>query len=525
LLDRLRRLATRSGEDSDAALLRRFARLRDEEAFAALVARHGPMVLNVCCRVLGDAHAAEDAFQATFLVLARKAGVIRRPGRLPAWLYGVAHRVALRARTAAASRHLSAAPPEDSEPPDPRPDPLTVVTARDLLRVLEEEVQRLPGAYRMPVVLCCLEGLSQEEAARRLGWTAGSLKGRLERGRAKLHTRLVRRGLALAATLTAAEVSRGVARARLSPALAQSVTHAAAEFTSGAGAPPGDVSPEVITLAHRGLQGMYPNKLKVALVLFVAAGATGTGLAWRKAGPGETGQAAAAQPEVDVKVSREDKPAGQPNAAMEGARAELRLALETSKRLDELFSAPVVEARQRLVELEERLRAVQAEPLPDQGADSLVSQARKEEDQARATVERYKANLPNPDLIKTSPEHAAVFRGMNKDLQFARDRLKAVMGETMTARESKLQRVIDMRKQMVKLEERIRMLERQQPAEREEYELRRETAAERVRVLEGSVTGSGGDAERTVLRKLDALQREIADLRREVQRLRADKKE
>jgi RNA polymerase sigma factor (sigma-70 family) len=197
-------------EAPDADLLGRFVARHDETAFAALVGRHGPMVLRVCHRILADTHAAEDAFQATFLVLAKRAGALRRPDALAAWLHGVACRVALKTRCA---RPTSRPLPEDS--PDPRPDPLAEVSVRELLAVLDEEVTRLPQAYRLPVLLCCLEGLSQEEAAHRLGWTPGSVKGRLERGRKKLHARLTRRGLTLPAALAAVEVSRAVLSAEL----------------------------------------------------------------------------------------------------------------------------------------------------------------------------------------------------------------------------------------------------------------------------------------------------------------------
>src|SRR5262249_26217231 len=162
-----------------------------QAAFAELVARHGLMVLHACRRVLSDGHLAEDAAQATFLVLARKADTIRPPEALAGWLHGVACRVAKKARPAGGPQ-----PPRPAVPPD-RPagggDPLAEVSARELLSVLDEEVRRLPEAYRLPVLLCCLEGLSQEEAARRLGWAAGSLRGRLERGRKRLLERLARR--------------------------------------------------------------------------------------------------------------------------------------------------------------------------------------------------------------------------------------------------------------------------------------------------------------------------------------------
>jgi RNA polymerase sigma factor (sigma-70 family) len=193
-------------------LLERFVRQRDESAFAALVARHGAMVLRVCRRVLGDAQEAEDAFQAAFLILARKATSLKRPDALPGWLHGVARRVALKARTKSAGRPICDLSHCDALP-GAIADPLTQLTARELLAVLDEEVQRLPSAQRSAVVLCCVEGHTQEEAARMLGWTPGSVKGRLERGRCRLHQRLTRRGIILSAALAIAAVSRGVAAA------------------------------------------------------------------------------------------------------------------------------------------------------------------------------------------------------------------------------------------------------------------------------------------------------------------------
>src|SRR5437588_9839769 len=153
----------------DHNLLAAFAADRDQDAFAALVARHGPMVLNVCRRVLGNAHAAEDAYQATFMVLARKAGSVGPDKSLAAWLYGIAYRVALNARRAAKRRPACQSLPPDANVIDPHLDPLAELTVRDALAFLEEEVQRLPARYRLPVALCCLDGLSLREAARRLG--------------------------------------------------------------------------------------------------------------------------------------------------------------------------------------------------------------------------------------------------------------------------------------------------------------------------------------------------------------------
>jgi RNA polymerase sigma factor (sigma-70 family) len=184
-----------AGDLSDGELLDRFLRDRDavgEAAFAALVDRHGPMVLRVCREALNDFNAAEDALQATFLVLARQAGTIRKRTSMSSWLFGVARRAASRIRMEEARRRryesraaerssaLIAAREEPADP-DPYPD-------------LHAEIERLPESYRLPVVLCYFEGLSHEQAASRLRWPVGTVKTRLTRARERLRSRLERRG-------------------------------------------------------------------------------------------------------------------------------------------------------------------------------------------------------------------------------------------------------------------------------------------------------------------------------------------
>ncbi|HKB04259.1 MAG TPA: RNA polymerase sigma factor, partial [Gemmataceae bacterium] len=171
--------APRDSQTPDAQLLERFAARHDEAAFAALVRRHGPMVLSVCRSVLHHEQDAEDAFQATFLVLARKAGSIRRREAVAGWLYEVAHHVAVRAQADAARRRAR----ERKAPPAPSADPTLDMTLRDLHRLLHQELRALPDRYRLPLMLCYLEGRSHEEAARLLGWSRGTFRGRLDRGR------------------------------------------------------------------------------------------------------------------------------------------------------------------------------------------------------------------------------------------------------------------------------------------------------------------------------------------------------
>src|SRR5262249_54303889 len=189
---------------SDRQLIERFATSRDEAAFSALVARHGPMVLGVCRQLLGNGHDAEDAFQAVFLVLARKAPSLREPELLGNWLYGVALRTARKARARLARRREV-----DEQGAAGRPEARPAVQSEQMIEreqaeALHREIDRLPGAFRVPVVLCYFEGLSPDETAHRLRWPSGTLRSRLVRARDKLRRGLARRGVVLSGTALAA---------------------------------------------------------------------------------------------------------------------------------------------------------------------------------------------------------------------------------------------------------------------------------------------------------------------------------
>src|SRR5262245_22473753 len=231
LLRHLRKLAAPSDDTvSDRELLHRFAERRDEGAFTTLMRRHGPMVLRVCRRVLPHGPDAEDAFQATFLTLARKAGAVRWHDSAAGWLYGVARNTARRARDAAARR----AHRERRAPARAGADPLAEMSARELLGALDEELSRLPQKYREPLVLCYLEGAARDEAAQRLGCPLGTLKGRLERGKERLRAALARRGLSLPAALAATLLGRGAADGAVPTPLARATLRAAALTTPAA---------------------------------------------------------------------------------------------------------------------------------------------------------------------------------------------------------------------------------------------------------------------------------------------------
>src|SRR5579884_2771929 len=268
ILRQLRRAALLSAGDgpSDVQLLEAFLSHQDEVAFEALVRRHGPMVLGVCRRVTGNAHDAEDAFQATFLVLVRKAASLRSRQLLPGWLSGVAYRTALKTRAMTQKRRakeLQAAQQPSTQTSDDGPP-------EELLARLDEELNRLPDRYRLPVVLCELQGHSRKQAAQILGLPVGTVSWRLAHARKLLAQRLARYGTMLSAGALAAALSEGSASA-VPAGLLQAVTMQV--LTTGT------VPAPVQALTEGVLKAMLLSKLKivwgVALAAVVGVGAVG----------------------------------------------------------------------------------------------------------------------------------------------------------------------------------------------------------------------------------------------------------
>src|SRR5262245_55758405 len=231
---------------TDRQLLDRFLAARDGDAFAALLRRHGPMVLAVCQRVLGDRHEAEDAFQATFLVLARKAASLRGQLPLGGWLHGVAYRTSLKARTTMArrrARERQAAVPVAAEAPGPE-------DREEMLQFLDQELNRLPEKYRVPVVLCELQGRGRKEAAAQLGIPEGTLSSRLAQAKKLLAERLARRGVALTAGGLAAALAEGSCPAAVPSALLNPTVAAALGVAAGGSLAAGVVSAHVLALTE-----------------------------------------------------------------------------------------------------------------------------------------------------------------------------------------------------------------------------------------------------------------------------------
>jgi RNA polymerase sigma-70 factor (ECF subfamily) len=279
-------------EPDDGQLLERFVAGGDERAFEALLRRHGPMVLGVCRRILGNAHDAEDAFQATFLVLARRASAVVPREAVGGWLHGVAHRTASKARGATARRRVRETPLADVPHPVAPPER----GCPDLAALLDRELSRLPEQYRLPIVLCDLEGRTRREVARQLNLPDGTLSNRLARGRQLLCRRLEGCGLAVTVSTLAALLTPGAAPA--APAtLAKALT------------PGGACLPEVIALSEGVLRDMVLPKLKIATaVLMLAAVTAATGVLWQaRADRPDEGKKARADPEPKRDVEKAAK--------------------------------------------------------------------------------------------------------------------------------------------------------------------------------------------------------------------------
>jgi RNA polymerase sigma factor (sigma-70 family) len=287
----LRRLS-RSVETTlaDDQLLERFAAGGDEAAFAALVDRHGRMVWSVCRRLLRREHDAEDAFQATFLILVRRARSIGRGEALAGWLYRVAYRVALRARAQAArqaARERQASRPAEGVGQSPWPD---------LRPVLDEEVGRLPEKYRLPVVLCYLSGQTTEEAARRLGCPRGTVLSRLAWARKRLRGRLEQRGLAVSVGALAALVAD---KAPAAPPrnLAWSTVRAATWLAASHTTAPGAISEGAVALMEGVLRAMYWTRMRT-ITAVVTLGLIGAAAGFWAYRPAEAGALAPAKDEA-----------------------------------------------------------------------------------------------------------------------------------------------------------------------------------------------------------------------------------
>jgi RNA polymerase sigma factor (sigma-70 family) len=297
---------------SDRQILERFVDRRDEAAFEVLVARHGPMVFNVCRQLVRDQHDVEDAFQAVFLVLIRKAASIRVEGSLGPWLYTVANRVAARAR-ANRRRMATRGVSEAVE--------IAAIGAEYTLErdetavVIQEELARLPERLRAPLVLCYLQGMTHELAAGQLGCPVGTVRSRLSRGRARLLRRITRRGLTLSAVALVSALESNARAATLSPIVRITLNKLATEWVSESAATAAGMgaSASVAALLEGVLKVMRIKKLAIVAAALVGTGALGLLIADRAAAVGGTTiqESAQGKHDSDVRPAGSDgRPAG-----------------------------------------------------------------------------------------------------------------------------------------------------------------------------------------------------------------------
>jgi RNA polymerase sigma factor (sigma-70 family) len=290
---------------ADGDLLHAFCARRDEAAFTALVARHGPLVLAVCARLLPNVEDREDAFQATFLALARDAGSVRQRASVAGWLHGVARHIALDVRRASVRRHK-----HEAQAVAPIvTNPAWEAAWHEVQRLLDEEIQKLPAKYREPFLLCCLENLGRAEAATRLGLKEGTVRSRLSEARRRLRARLARRGVDLSAVLATGAVADTVS-AHVPMALAAAVTRSAVGFGAANTIAAGLVSARVATL----IQGVPPmvSGMKTTslwlMVLALSLLSTGLGaVAYRQFDNGAADAESAVQ-EADAAPGPAEKP-------------------------------------------------------------------------------------------------------------------------------------------------------------------------------------------------------------------------
>lgn len=524
LVDRLRAAAGPAPEDgvTDGELLDRYDRGHDQAAFELLVRRHAALVLGVCRRVLRDTHAAEDAFQATFLILARKLRSVRRRATIAGWLYRVAFQVAVRAR-----RGVRRETPLAKEPAVEEPDRLA---AQELRTLLDEELGRLPERFRLPVLLCYVEGHTTEQAARLLGCPRGTILSRLAAARKRLGARLARRGVGLSAAGVVTMLADQTLDAAVPAALVTVAVRGAAGQAGSAAA---------VHLAQGVLHAMFLNKLACtlgALVVFGALAATVGRFASEAPvqaqgePPAQTKAAAAQPPAEPAKADERD-------AQLDRARDELLVREALLDKVEERTSKELTEARLKLLELQERLGALERkqefelavqrrkQERADKEGDARTLELREKAEELARRIRDLRAVSKDPD-----PEILRRLEGeLRKHRENLRDEMRAADEAHYVEREKADQRyardLLELRRHILIAEEDFKLLERRVARETGRASADVEAAAARVRQLEGlpTVPPAPDRPNAELSRKLDELAREIADIKKELKRQREDK--
>lgn len=481
---RLGNLLRQADATPDAELLGRFVDGCDGEAFALLVRRHGPMVHGVCRRILRNHADADDAFQATFLVLVRRARAVRPRALLGNWLYGVAYRTALEARRAAAVRRVrerSAAEMRTTSPATDSPLP-------DMRETLDQELEALPDVYRAAVILCDLEGLSRKDAALRLGWSEGTLSGRLSRARSLLAGRLSRRGLAL--PLGGISVLNATATAGVPSMLLESTTRIGILVAAGEAVAVAPAS--VAALTEGVMKAMLLTKLKgMAMTVVVGSAILATAV-----GGWQANATGAGDPQTG---DRAKAPSAQRNQAREADKDRIA---ELERERDQLLRQ-VRQLQDRLTELEKMERGVDPtgrvnEALLKQlhaelakatasGAQDMAKElANRIEEQLRRLQQQQRAS----DAAGSLPASRGAAKDVASDLLRKAERAKAAEGAKDAA---------------PVLGAQLRRIEE-----------------ERARTTGAAEKRPGGDRMQALEERLKQMADEMQKLRQDVERLRAE---
>lgn len=514
-------LRARTTEAKDAELLEQFLTRRSESAFESLVWRHGPVVLGVCRRVLASVQDVEDAFQATFLVLARKGASIGRREALAAWLYQTAYRVALRARTIT-SRH----PPHHPLPDDLAGVEPSDVQGREVQPLLDEEILRLPRKYRVPIVLCYFEGLTTEEAARRLQCPRGTVNSRLAWARQRLRARLTRRGVSLSVGL-AGLLSADAAAAPVSSELAASTVRTALWITTSKGLAADTTCGPAVNLMEGVLHTMWSAKIRLLVLVLVTAGALAGGaglLARRVLGAGPFMEAAAAEPPRQPATeppgpAKPVRSAPEPEAAAQQRKLEeekLRQLKERYERLQSHAEEAVHDLRRQLEDIEKQnLRTrIEFRIIVAEAAEALRLAERRVASQREAEEAEVKFLQQGMDRLRAD-------RTAEDKLREAETRLKDILDRNQAREANRSKEAAVLRKQHIVAEEELDMVRRNEQRQRDRIQERLKAAETRLdqisaKVAEVTTERPGSDLQEM----LDRVLRELAELRSELRQRR-----
>ncbi|HZU36419.1 MAG TPA: sigma-70 family RNA polymerase sigma factor [Gemmataceae bacterium] len=511
LVEHLRRVVGPTGGArlTDAELLERFITDQDEAAFEALLRRHAPMVLGVCRRILGHADDAEDAFQATFLVLVRKATSIRPRDAVGNWLYGVAYRTALEARVRLARRRAR----EHQVPIMPQREVEPESGWQDVRPVLDRELSALPDKYRLPVVLCDLEGRGRREVARQLRIPEGTLSSRLATARKMLAIRLTRRGVALSAGGLAVLLAQNGASAYVPASLFVSTTNAALLLAAGPAVAAGIIPAKVAALSEGVVKMMFLAKLKMTAVVCAGVAAVGLGtgglLYQARAANGDPVHVQTAPNQLVQRNARpddddDDKPRQRSQDRQSSAREqELRRELERAR--------AEVQAARRQAEAA-RHQAEQAMRQARSELERARQEARAQRDHARAAEQqaRHAANQERIARANKEKNHKHDMHDQSAEQQGGRD-----LAEQLNRARSEMLKNFDRQRQQ--LTEQLKRLDQVQQRSMRQLEEQLSRAHQRLMgknnkshsTSSSSSSASSGDKLDQILQRLERMERRI----------------